>query len=239
VEKKKIIILLGPPGVGKGTVSQILQEKNAKFKHVSLGSVCREYALQDTDLGNLIKKTIDNGNLVSIELIEIIINQVFEDFFNSDISDFDTIILDGFPRTLPQAELFFSLMNKYLILIEFRIILFYLDNENLKKRLVNRYICSNVKCDKIYNISNFFDKSLACVKCNNLLYKRKDDLAEIVLSRLDIYEKEENAIINYFNKNNIYFTKIHANDKINNIVDIVYQSLYLNHNLAIPFSLNR
>lgn len=239
MEKKKIIILLGPPGVGKGTVSQILQERHAKFKHVSFGSVCREYALQDTDLGRLIKKTIDNGNLVSIDLIKIIINKVFEDFFNNNISDFDTIVLDGFPRTLPQAELFFSLINQYLILIEFRIILFYLDNENLKKRLINRYICSNVKCDKIYNISDFSSECASCIKCNNLLYKRKDDSAEIVLSRLDIYEKEEDAIINYFNKNNIFFTKIHANDNINNIVDIVYQNLYINNNLVIPVSLNR
>jgi adenylate kinase len=238
--KKKVIILLGPPGVGKGTVAQLLQENNTNFKHVSLGSICREYALEDTDLGCLIKNTIDNGNLVTLELIKIIIDKVFTDFFHNDnFSKFDTIVLDGFPRTLPQAELFSTLMNEYIDLIDFKIILFHLDSEKLKQRLVDRYICSNVKCDKIYALSNLLNKNLLCIKCNDHLYKRKDDSLEIILSRLDIYEKEESLIINYFNKYNILFVKIDADNTINNIVDLVYQNLYVNHETNIPVFSNR
>ena len=234
INKKKIIILLGPPGAGKGTVSQYLKENDARFNHISLGSICRQYALEDTDIGRLIKLTIDQGNLIDIILVQMIINKIFENFIdrNMDTQCSEILILDGFPRTLEQVFLFLKLLKKYLLQIDFYIFFLYLENIILQKRLINRYICSNIICDKIY--SCYLDnEDKNCLRCNSILCKRQDDTINIINSRLLNYIKEESEIIDYFNNHNIPFFTIDGNNTVEDIIDIIYEKLDLKNDINI------
>lgn len=232
MNKKKIIILLGPPGVGKGTISQSLSDSNYNFKHISLGSICRLYASKDDELGMLIKSRIDAGNLIDISLVEIIINKIFEDFLlvDQDLECTEILVLDGFPRTFEQVFLFLKLFNQYCLSINFYIIFLHLNHDILKKRLINRYVCSNAICDKIYSLNKEY-KDEFCMKCNSNLYQRKDDTEDIIMNRLLIHSQEEIKIINYFNENNIIYFQIDGSNKIEKIIDNIYEILDLKNSI--------
>lgn len=227
-EKKKIIVLLGPPGAGKGTIAQCLNNKHANIKHISLGSICRELALEDSVLGKLIKETIDAGNLIDIKLVSEIINNIFTDFLNEKNLLFDILILDGFPRTFEQAFLFFELFKKYSVESDFYIILIKLNEFILHNRLINRYICSNINCDQIYSIKSY-QHNILCLKCNSNLFQRKDDDKSIIAARIDKHYKHENQIIKYFIENKILYYEINGDDKMESIISNIYNILNNNN----------
>jgi adenylate kinase len=240
--KKKIIILLGPPGAGKGTVAQYLEENNNNFIHTSLGSICRSYANKETELGLLIKSCIDKGNLIDDNIVEMLINSTLNNFIDQELKKESKLnmIIDGFPRTINQAKLFLKLYNEYYIKFDFYVIFINLTEENIENRICNRYICSNEKCDKIYSCININNNEKdICSFCKSLLYKRKDDTIEILPIRLKKYNEEEEKIINFFNNNNINFFKIDGNlstmliaQEINKIINLESSS-YKPSNIAV------
>jgi adenylate kinase len=228
IVKKKIIILLGPPGAGKGTISQALQENNIQYKHVSLGAICRIYSKEDTSLGIKIKTAIDKGNLIDDDLVEMIMNKIFNDFQEFDQLDNVIFILDGFPRTFNQAKIFLFLYQKFSMVFDFFVFLINLKESILRDRLVSRYICSNAKCDKIYSCQN--EKIIdACKACNALLYKRNDDAIEVIQYRLDLYQKEIGKIIDYFNQYNIEILSLDGDKNIEHILFDINKMIVLNN----------
>ena len=163
------LILLGPPGVGKGTQAKLLAKKYS-IPHISAGEILREYSKQNTALGRKIKSIIDIGNLVPDKLI----TKVISDRVSRDDCDLG-VILDGYPRTLQQAQDLKTFCRVSMIIkIE-------LDEITLIERLLNRKTCNLCK-----QASN--SKSNIC-NCGNVLIKRVDDNRSSILERLKIYRK--------------------------------------------------
>lgn len=131
MQLQKIILLMGPPGSGKGTQTKLLSERLG-FAYFSTGQLSREYAKQDTELGKRIKGYIDNGIILPIDII----NEIFITKLES-LADAKGIILDGYPRTIDQAQLLEQIMTKYQIK-QLDILFLEVDKDNLLERMNKR-----------------------------------------------------------------------------------------------------
>lgn len=209
--QKKIIILMGPPGVGKGTLSQYFKQKHDDMDHVAIGSVLRKLALSHSALGKRIKDLIDAGNFLDDDTIHDIAEEVFHNFlFESDSKN--TLLLDGFPRSKNQFELFLNLYKKYKDYFNYKVLFLGLSRDKLKKRLLNRYVCTG--CDQIYsfNVANFDCDNFSCEKCHFVLTKRKDDDLEVIEKRLNLYFDQEESIFSFLKNNFISYSSYENND---------------------------
>ncbi len=177
------LILLGPPGVGKGTQAKILVEQY-KVPQLSTGDMLRENVKKETPVGLKAKAFMDKGELVPDTVI---IDLIGERLTNNDCKN--GFILDGFPRTLPQAEALEALLKKNSIVIDY-IIDIDTDNENIiVSRVAGRRVCQT--CGKIYHLINMPPKKQdICDACNGPLYQRKDDNEETIRNRLKIYYQQ-------------------------------------------------
>ena len=210
-QMRKQLIFLGPPACGKGTQTNMLAE-HLKLPHVDTGSLLRAEIKGETPNGIVAKSFIDKGLLVPVELVAKIIKDRLaqEDCRHG-------YILDGFPRSLEQAEAL-EVMNKELNGPEgsdFRAIYFDLDQDVLISRIVNRRSCS--KCGEIYNIKTHPTKVEGiCDKCGGELTQRKDDNEETAKARFDTYFHETAPLIDYY-KNKGVLRTIDANGTIDEV----------------------
>jgi len=192
---KKVLILLGPPGAGKGTVGGKLSEIY-DLPLISSGDLLRENVNSHTELGEKANSYIKRGELVPDGLVEKIIEDRIkrEDCKNG-------FILDGFPRTLKQAEDLEKIFQDKESLI---VIYLSASDEFLIKRLSNRRICEN--CGTIYHLINLPpEKEGICDKCGGKLIQREDDKPEVIKKRLDVYHKLTQPIIDYYRKKGNFF----------------------------------
>ena len=199
------ILLIGPPGSGKGSVSELLT-KNNTLKHVSTGNFFRAILKEDSELARKIKEiNVSGGKLVPDEIT----NQVAKSAIDELIKNEQSFILDGYPRTINQA----LALEQYCDLDY----IFYLDidHQELMKRLTGRWMCP--KCAGIYNIH--FKKPQVHGLCDNdqaTLYQRADDHADAVSIRLDEYDKLTLPLIKHY-ETNPRFIKINANQPIEDV----------------------
>jgi adenylate kinase len=184
-----IVILLGPPGSGKGTVSVKLKEK-LKIPHISTGDLFRENIKENTNLGKEAKSYTEKGVLVPDEIVE---NMLFEKIAKKDCQR--GFILDGFPRNLNQAK---SLEN-YLKGKKFKVMVINLDIEEdiLVKRISGRLICKNCKAPLHREFLPPKEEG-SCDYCQGELYQRKDDTEEVVRERLCVYNRETKPLIDFY-----------------------------------------
>ena len=192
---KKILILLGPPGAGKGTVGRNISSFY-NLPLISSGDLLRDNVKNHTQLGEKAYFYIKKGELVPDEIVEDIIKERIghEDCKNG-------FILDGFPRTLKQAED----LNK-ILMNNNKVIVIYLSasDDFLINRLSNRRICE--KCGYIYHLINLPPKKDGiCDKCGGRLIQREDDKSEVVKNRLDVYHSYTGPIIDYYKKNGNFY----------------------------------
>lgn len=184
------LVLLGPPGVGKGTQAERIQ-KEMKLAHVASGDLFRENMSNETELGVLAKTYIDKGDLVPDEVT---IAMVKDRIQRPDCAH--GVLFDGFPRTLPQAEG----LDKMLADDGYRldgVLYLYASDEVLVKRLSGRRICRN--CQTPYHIVfNPPAKEEVCDVCGGELYQRDDDKPETVLARLQVYHNQTAPLIDYY-----------------------------------------
>lgn len=185
------LLFFGPPGSGKGTEIQKLQEKG-KYIKLSTGDMLRSEVSSNSDLGKKLKKIMDSGGLVSDSLVIKLIEKQLK-------KNKKGIIFDGFPRTIKQAKELTKLLKKYKIKLH-AIIILDTPDDLIIKRITGRYICVN--CGATYN--KFYNKPKKdgiCDVCKGKEFKkRSDDKKSIIMKRLKEYHKESKVLIDYFEK---------------------------------------
>ena len=210
----KIIILLAVQGAGKGTVAKLINQKYG-YAHISTGDILRERALVDDEQGREIKNLIDNGIFVSDDII---LKAIEYRIKQDDCKE--GFILDGFPRTLNQAELYEDLLVKNNLKVG-GVINLTLSDELLTKRIIGRRMCK--ECGAIYNIySEEFapKKENVCDKCGGALYQRDDDNEESMRVRVNTYYEQTKPIIDFYKEKSKVF-EVDASKKIESIFDEV------------------
>ena len=189
-----IIIMLGAPGTGKGTVAGLLQEKLG-IKQVSTGDIFRKNIKEGTELGKIAEVYISRGDLVPDDVTV----KVVKDRLNEpDVEN--GIILDGFPRTVKQAEELDKILAEKGKKVD-KVINLTTPDEEIVERIVNRRVCSNQECKAVYNlILNPPKKDGICDKCGSELIIRKDDTEETVRARLKNYFEQTSPLVEYYEK---------------------------------------
>jgi adenylate kinase len=192
------IIMLGAPGAGKGTQAKMIAEKYA-IPHISTGDIFRANIKNGTDLGKEAKSYMDKGQLVPDELtVRILLDRVAQDDCKNGY------VLDGFPRTIPQAEVLDSELVKLGDKVDFAIDVDVPD-ENIIRRMGGRRAC--VECGATYHIEHVPPKKEGiCDKCGSELILRDDDKPETVKNRLAVYHEQTQPLIEYYNNKKILHT---------------------------------
>ncbi len=189
---KKNIILMGPPGAGKGTLAKQLKEA-LSLVHISTGDMFREAIKAQTELGLLAASYINKGDLVPDDVT---IGLVKERLSQPDCEA--GFLLDGFPRTLPQAEALNEIAKSISRPIE-AVINLDCDNEELVRRISGRRVCKN--CGAPYHVVTMKPKvEGVCDLCGGPLYQRKDDNEEALKVRLEHYVSETKPLLDYYKK---------------------------------------
>lgn len=189
------IIMLGAPGAGKGTQAIMIAEKYG-IPHISTGDMFRANIKNNTPLGQEAKKYMDAGALVPDELtVKILLDRVAKDDCSKGY------VLDGFPRTIPQAEVLENALKELNDSIDFAINVDVPD-ANIVKRMGGRRAC--LKCGATYHIEHVPPKKEGiCDNCGEALVLRDDDKPETVQKRLDVYHEQTQPLIDFYEKRNV------------------------------------
>jgi len=183
------LILLGAPGAGKGTQAKMLSDRLG-VPHVASGDLFRYHQSQGTSLGNRAKEYMAKGLLVPDEItIEMVLDRIL-------MPEFGGFLLDGFPRTVPQATALDEALNDYNQSID-HVVLIKVPVKELTSRLGGRFVCSG--CQSLYHITTVPPNIYGiCDQCGGKLYQRRDDTEEAVKVRLNVYRDETEPLVDMF-----------------------------------------
>ncbi len=186
------IVMLGAPGAGKGTQAMMISEKYG-LPHISTGDIFRANIKNGTELGMKAKAFMDEGRLVPDELtVELLLDRVKEEDCRNGY------VLDGFPRTIPQADVLTEALAKSGDKVDYAINIDVPD-ENIVRRMSGRRACLN--CGATYHIEHIPPKKEGiCDVCGKELVQRDDDRPETVLKRLGVYHEQTQPLIDYYEK---------------------------------------
>ena len=199
---KRRMVFLGPPGAGKGTQAKKVVARYG-LVHISTGDMFREAVKKGTDMGQRAKGYMDRGELVPDDVV---IGIVKDRMGQEDVRD--GFILDGFPRTIPQAEALDHILEDYGMPLDL-VLNIHVDDDVLVKRLTSRRVCK--ECGAIYNILFQPPKvEMRCDKCGGELYQRDDDNEEAVRHRLEVYHAQTQPLIRYYQDRDLLQTIEHA-----------------------------
>ncbi len=204
------IILLGAPGAGKGTIAKLLTEYDGSVQ-ISTGDILRSAVKEGTPLGIKAKEYMDRGDLVPDSLIM--------DIMEARLQEPDCkngFILDGFPRTIPQAEELKNLLIKLGLKLDF-VANLEAPKDLILTRLTTRRTCCNPDCQAIYNTrNNPPNADGTCRLCNHQTIQRDDETEEAISNRLEIYNQKTAPLIGYYEKEGLLknFLSLIADDTI-------------------------
>ncbi|MBS4537335.1 adenylate kinase [Clostridium sp. D2Q-11] len=210
------LILLGPPGAGKGTqASGIINKYN--IPHISTGDIFRKNIKEGTQLGKKAKEYMDQGLLVPDELV---VDLVKDRLTQDDCKE--GFLLDGFPRTVAQAEALDTELNNLGWELD-RVINIQVSKDSLVERAVGRRICKD--CGATYHIK-FNPPTIPgkCDVCGGELYQRDDDTEETVSKRIEVYQKQTSPLINYYEEKDI-LANIDGQQDIDKVFDDIVKVL--------------
>lgn len=210
------IIMLGAPGAGKGTQAKMIAAKY-QIPHISTGDIFRANIKNGTELGMEAKKYMDQGQLVPDELtVKILLDRVAQ----PDCSE--GYVLDGFPRTIPQAEVLDNALNKLGDSIDFAIDVDVPD-ENIVRRMSGRRAC--LSCGATYHIEHIPPKQEGvCDTCGQPLVLRDDDKPETVLKRLKVYHEQTQPLIDFYTKKGV-LRSVDGTVDMNNVFETIVNVL--------------
>lgn len=208
-QEQKIIVLLGPPGVGKGTQAKALVEK-FDLIHLSTGDLLRREIGLGTKLGNEVASILKEGKLVADALIF----SLLAPYLLSG-----NILLDGFPRTIFQAETLDKICSPL------RVLYLYARRETILERIIHRRSC--LSCKEIYNlkIQDPLVEKERCPRCSMPLVHREDDQEEVVQKRLELYEQSTASLIDFYQEKGILIS-VQAEDSPKAVEDEIYKQLF-------------
>lgn len=195
----KFIVLLGPPGAGKGTQAKMVSEKLG-VPHISTGDILREAVRKDSPVGREAKAVMEKGGLVSDGLLAEIVKERLSE--EDCVSGF---ILDGYPRNIPQSETLEAVSTakgtwKKIVALEIEV-----PDENIIDRLKNRRSCP--KCGMVYNLKTSPPKKdEMCDSCSTRLVQREDDGEKTIRQRLIVYHEKTAPVTSYFGARNKHLT---------------------------------
>lgn len=209
------LVLLGPPGAGKGTQAKVLSDK-LSLAHISTGDMFRDASKRGDRLGKRLADYMNNGVLVPDELVnEIVINRLAM----KDVRD-KGFILDGYPRTRQQAQALDEALNESGMRLDM-VIYMKTSKAVILSRLTGRRVCK--VCGSIFHIQNIPPKKPGvCDYCQGELYQRDDDKEETVLKRLQVYEEQTKELIDYYSNNNVLKT-VSGNLEVRQLYDVLYE----------------
>jgi len=213
------LVLFGAPGSGKGTQAERLRDKFS-LKHVSTGDLLRDAVARGTELGKKVEGIMAAGELVSDEIVLELIKEVVSEVKNDD--SINGWILDGYPRTIPQAEALNGLLAGVGDSID-SVIVLDVDREAVISRLSSRRSCP--ECKAVYNVLNKPPAEEGkCDKCGHELVHRKDDQPETIANRLDVYEDQTAPILEYY-EGKVTIHKIDGNRPVDAVTEAIERKI--------------
>ena len=184
------LVLLGGPGSGKGTQADVLKQKYNAVK-LSTGDLLRGEIKNDSELGRKAKSYMDKGELVPDSVMIDILDKITADFEAKQ----QGYILDGFPRTVPQAEALLDMLKKQGVKLSMALLID-VPQDELVRRLSSRWTC--LECSTTVGYPDGKPDDVVCRNCGGELYQRDDDKKETILNRMDVYKKNTEPLITFF-----------------------------------------
>ena len=224
-KRMPIYIFFGLPGGGKGTLARECVNK-LKWAHLSTGDLCRKHIQKGTELGKQIDFAIKSGKLVSDSVI---IDMAVEWLKEKKSEGVPAVILDGMPRTIPQAKglLDFLKVNQAdfcTMILELKT-----STETVIARLSSRRICENKDCQRIYSVdpssSHQAKVSGLCDVCGEVLIQRSDDQPGVIPVRLKIYEQHAQELLSFYKKENVKIAFVNGNQDIEKILEDLIETV--------------
>jgi adenylate kinase len=186
------LVLLGPPGSGKGTQAKLLSQRLG-LRHIGTGDMLREAIHLDTPTGRLARPYVEGGGLVPDELI----NQLVKDCFGGAARP-EQFVMDGYPRTVPQATAFDAVLRDARLPLD-AVVHLVVDDEEIVRRLSGRWICPNKECGATYHTTFKPPRvSGVCDDCGSKLIQREDDKEATVRKRLQIYHQNTAGLLAHY-----------------------------------------
>lgn len=196
--EKQILIFLGAPGSGKGSLSQVCN-KRLGWAQLSTGNLCRKHTKEQTEIGQQIDFSIKSGKLISDSLIICMVKE----WLSKHLEDYNVIMLDGFPRTVAQAAALKELLTSAdFSHLDQTIIKMTVPDEEIVQRLSGRSMCQNDACQAVYSLHEKSglqpQQAMLCDSCKSPLIRRHDDEDHIIRDRLALYHKHEQELLNFY-----------------------------------------
>jgi adenylate kinase len=217
-EGKIVVILFGPPGSGKGTQGKMIAEEIG-IPHIATGDIMRQAISDGTELGLKVKEFVGKGLLVPDEIVI----QIIEERLKKDDTK-NGFILDGFPRTIPQAVALDELFQKINIQ-NYKVIWLDVPDEEIVKRISGRRTCKN--CQAVYNI--YFNPPKVdgiCDVCGGELFIREDDKEEKVKKRLEVFREQTLPLIDYYQKKGKKIIKVNGVGSVDEIKERIKVEIF-------------